>query len=237
MKKFYFLTGLLCATLHLNAQISGCNDPAGGIQIIFDESQNCSAAPGDLAGLTSIGFHSGANQWNSVVDWNASGAITAQNNGNDVFTVSLADPDAYYGTSVQNIFFVFNQGTIAPSSPWDAEGKKDDGGGGCADFSIALSSITQTCANTTSSRDLQLQNDISIFPNPTATIANISIDTDGTETFSLQLTTLTGKLVREIPNFTGGNYELHKGKLASGIYFLKIYDNKGRFTTEKVVFN
>ena len=231
------LTLLVSITIGLNAQITGCNDPAGGIQIAFDESMNCSSAPGDLAGLAAIGFHSGANEWSSVIEWDASTATTAQNNGSDIFTVYLANPDAYYGTSVQNIFFVFNQGTINPSSPWDAEGKQNDGAGGCADFSISLSSITMTCQNTTSARDLQLANEISVFPNPTATVANISIDTDGSEAFTLSLTTLTGQLVREVTNVNGRNYELDKGNLAPGIYFLKIADATGKFATEKIVFN
>jgi len=105
MKRFYVFISFLIAALGLNARITGCLDQSGGIQIAFDESLNCSSAPGDLAGLNTIGFHSGANQWSSVIDCNAATAITAQNDGNDIFTVYLSDPDSYYGTSVSNIFF------------------------------------------------------------------------------------------------------------------------------------
>jgi len=100
-----------------------------------------------------------------------------------------------------------------------------------------MASRIGTCENTTSAREVQLANEISIFPNPAATVANITIDTDGTEIFTLSLTTLTGKLVRQVTNVNGRNHELDKGNLAPGIYFLKIADANGKFATEKIVFN
>lgn len=72
MKNLYVLALTLFAFGAVAAQstgVSGCNDPNGGIQITFDESMNCNA--GALAGMSAIGFHSGANMWSSVVDWNA----------------------------------------------------------------------------------------------------------------------------------------------------------------------
>jgi len=68
-------------------------------------------------------------------------------------------------------------------------------------------------------------------------MATITIENNGTETFSLALTTITGQLAREVPYLAGNTFELEKGNLAPGIYFLKIANDKGRFTTKKVVFN
>jgi len=126
-----------------------CLTEGGMINIVFDLADNCMDAPGSLAGLSEIGFHSGANDWSSVVEWNAEGATTGVNDGNDVFTVAV-DPASYYGielADLTNIIFVFNQGPAFPDSPWDSEGKTDgDGGlGACADFNITISELP-TCA-------------------------------------------------------------------------------------------
>jgi hypothetical protein len=233
MKKIYFFAMFLFTTVCVQAQASACNDAAGGIQISFDYSMNCSAAPGDLAGMAEIGFHSGANDWSTGVDWDAADAVTAMNDGGDIFTVSL-DPDAYYGVVVTDVKFVFNQGPATPATAWDSEGKMDDGAGGCVDFQIFIADITTDCA--TSANDLRLQNEIMVYPNPASDKVTISIDNQAAEIFTISLTTLTGQLVQSVTDFNGTNYELNKGNLASGIYFVKIQSESGKFATEKVVF-
>ncbi len=123
-----------------------CVSEAGMVNIVFDLADNCMESPGSLAGLSEVGFHSGANDWSSVVEWNADGATTGVNDGNDVFTVSL-DPAAYYGVALadlSNIFFVLNQGPAFPDAPWDSEGKAQ-GDGACVDFNVTISELP-TCA-------------------------------------------------------------------------------------------
>ena len=110
-----------------NAAISGCMD-GDTLQIEFDKSLNCSAAPGDLAGMANIGFHSGADMWTAVVEAEKPEATTGVNNGSDVFTVRL-HPVNYYGLAAApaNVYFVFNQfPTSGAATQWDSEGKDEE---------------------------------------------------------------------------------------------------------------
>ena len=124
----------------LNIENSCMNDD-GTITIRFDLQFNCDIAPGDLSGMSEIGFHSGANGWQHVVAWDAEGAVTAVNNGNDVFEVTI-DPVAYYDgieslADLEDIMMVFNQGPTVPDEPWGSEGKTD-GDGTCADIILVV---------------------------------------------------------------------------------------------------
>ena len=123
------------------------------VRIDFDLGLNCPEAdPGNLlAGVAELGFHSGANDWSSVVAWDDAGAMRAVNNGNDIFSVKV-DPMAYYGVAMadlENIIMVMNNGIANPSDPWTNSGKDDrDGGFGgvepCSDLVFALSEA-QVC--------------------------------------------------------------------------------------------
>ena len=81
--KFLHLITLSCLMLmaaeHQAQVISPCNDPAGGIQIWFDYNLVCPNSPGSLAGHQEIGFHSGANGWAAVVEWDKPNAVRGVN--------------------------------------------------------------------------------------------------------------------------------------------------------------
>jgi len=133
------------STVLLNA--GSCLGNDGTVNIAFNLADNCAEAAGDLTGLTELGFHSGANDWSSVVEWNGEGATTAVNDGNGRFTVTL-DPAAYYGielADLNNIFFVLNQGAAFPDDPWSSEAKAQ-GDGACVDFNVTISELN-TCAS------------------------------------------------------------------------------------------
>ena len=124
------------------------NAEAGTVTIQFDNSLNCPEADGDgvIAGAAALGFHSGANDWASTVEWDAEGAMQATNNGNDIFSVTV-DPMAYYGVplaDLENIILVMNNGVANPGDAWAATGKdeRDGGFGGaepCSDLVFAVS--------------------------------------------------------------------------------------------------
>ena len=234
MKNLYVLALTLFAFGALTAQstdITGCNDPNGGIQIAFDESLGCNA--GALADMGAIGFHSGANMWSSVVDWDAAGAVSASNNGSNVFTVYLADPAAYYGTSVDNIWFVFNQGPTDPANPWSAEGKRNDNGA-CADFSINLSDITETCALTASTKELLLDLDFQVVGNPFTDKAIVNFANDNGETYTVQLNDAMGRTLRTYTGVNTNQLTVARDNLSSGFYFLTFINETGKFATIKL---
>ncbi len=165
----------------LNIENSCMNDD-GTITIRFDLQYNCETAPGDLSGMSEIGFHSGANNWSSVVEWDAEGAVTAVNNGSDVFELTI-DPVAYYGLGsideLENIMLVFNQGPTVPDEPWASEGKTNgDGGlGACADIMLVASEL-RNCADIGGSDKLS---------SPALLAAGSCVGEDGTVTINFNL--------------------------------------------------
>lgn len=212
-----------------------CNDPEGGIQIWFDYSQNCPNSPGSLAGMQEIGFHSGANGWASVVDWNNANAVTGINMGSDTFVVDIDDLTAYYGTTTTAINFVFNQGPADAANPWNSEGKADDGVGGCADFYLDLTTLTQACPMISGLQDLQLEKDLIIAPNPISETATISFENTKKENYRIQIRNATGQLVHELKDFNGDQFSFSKERHPAGFYTITLINEKGQFFTGQMV--
>ena len=149
MKKIYLSLFTFCSlsfgvTAQNNAAISACLS-GSDVSISFDNALNCAAAPGSLSGMATIGFHSGADSWSTIIDWDAATALQATNDGSDVYTITM-DPATYYGVAVSTVHFVYNMGPTDPAGPWASEGKDDDGAGGCADFMVDVASLSPCSA-------------------------------------------------------------------------------------------
>lgn len=247
MKSIFTFVALLFAATFVNAQeaISACNDPNGGVQIIFDYSANCPAAPGNLGALDTIGFHSGGTDdptvgWGTAVDWDASGATFALNDGNGMFTVYMADPDAYYGvTNMARINFVFNEGLQAadPTNPWASEGKADDGAGGCADFNVILADVTETCAKTASIRKQVIDLGFNVAPNPFNEQATITFANTRNESFNVSIMDLSGRVVRNYGAVNGNSLVVEKGELAAGMYLATFVNEEGKRAATRLMVN
>lgn len=129
MKKIYLLSILFFSGLCLQAQMTSnalkgtCVNPdEGTVDFIFDLNVNCPEADpnGTLPGTMEMGFHSGANDWATIIEWDAAGASNLVNNGADSFllTVNVVD---YYGLAfgdVTDIQMVINNGFADPADPW-----------------------------------------------------------------------------------------------------------------------
>lgn len=228
--QIFFLVLLVAARNPANAQVMrACNDPEGGIQIWFDYNQNCPGSPGSLAGLAQIGFHSGANGWASIVAWDAANAATGVNIGNDTFVLDMPDPNAYYGTTVTALNFVFNQGATNPAEPWGSEGKEDNGAGGCNDFYLDFASITETCPESTGTQDILLDKSLTIMPNPVTDRAVVSFENEAGENYHIRITNAMGQLVKELRLFNGDQFVFQKEGQSAGVYFVTLTNEKGQF--------
>lgn len=177
MKNFYLSAILLLTVFCLGAQNpnsssllqgSCLNPDEGTVELLFDLNKNCPEDDpnGNLPGTAQMGFHSGVNTWATIVNWDAAGAVTLNNNGADSFMVTINIED-YYGVpfaDVQTINMVPNNGALHPDNPW-GEGNimRDtlDGGGfgmdePCSDLILYMSQ-TPTC------RDLHQQTSLVLF--------------------------------------------------------------------------
>ncbi len=136
---------LLGATTAANSCVDTIN---GTVTIDFDQSLNCPEADtaNVLAGVSALGFQSGANDWAQVVAWDDEGAMNATNNGNNIFSVTV-NVQEYYGIpldSLRNIKMVMNNGIETPDDPWLITGRdeRDGGFGGtepCSDLVFLIS--------------------------------------------------------------------------------------------------
>ncbi|MCB0840381.1 MAG: T9SS type A sorting domain-containing protein [Bacteroidetes bacterium] len=243
MKKVFLLFFVLVASSAMvhaqNAAISACLD-GDTVQIKLDYSLNCPTAPGSFVGLAEIGFHSGANNWGSVVDWDAAGSTTATNDSNDVFTVRFHQTE-YHGLTdtADNYYFVFNQGPTQPGAPWDAEGKDDNGAGGCQDYYVIYDSLAACDASTSiSDQDMELAQSITIAPNPmTDLAATVKINNTRNELFHVRVTNVMGQEVFLRSNLRGNEVIIEKGNMTPGIYFVTLFREDGAKATKRLLVN
>lgn len=216
--------------------VSACNDPSGGIQFIFDYSDNCEAAPGDMSTMQALGFHSGVNAWASSVAWDAGNAVQAKVSDEEgVFIAHVSDPVTYYGAAdITEYNMVFNQGAEGPGEPWASEGKADDGMGGCSDIKIMAADITETCAFTVSTFEPASTSQIQVFPNPASDQTIVSLPQEG-RSFNISVTSITGAVVSQTSQYTGSTYAINVQSLDHGIYFVSVQDEQGRLAVEKII--
>ena len=214
-----------------------CYDPNNGlVKVRFDEAANCPNAPGDLAGMAEAGYHSGANTWTNVVDWDAAGAVTAVNDGSDVFEVVI-DPVAYYGLGafgdLENIYMVFNQGATNPDAPWDSEGKDFDVDDNCVDLRFIISDLP-TC-DLTNTIDRELERSLSAVPNPFGDKTLVTFTNPNRAVYEVTLFSLTGKQIRTFQQVNGTTLTIDRNDLPQGMYFLNFRDEEGKTATLKLV--
>ena len=240
MKKVYitlialFAFGMTAQAQNISGAISACMD-GDTVQIEFDDALNCAAAPGDLAGMTEIGFHSGADQWASVITADAMGAATGVNNGSDVFTVRI-HPVSYYAlaASPSTIYFVFNQYPTDANAQWDSEGKDDDGAGGCPDFWITMADLA---ACTTSDTEVELDaTAVALAPNPmSGDRTSLFVDAVEVGTYNVIISNTMGQIVRTQNNLSQDVFSIERGNLTAGVYFVTVQGEKGQVSKRLVI--
>tara|TARA_B100000768_G_C11202922_1_gene342562 strand:+ start:13 stop:738 length:726 start_codon:yes stop_codon:yes gene_type:complete len=231
MKKIYLSLFTFCClsigtTAQNNAAISACLN-GSDVSISFDNALNCAAAPGSFSGMASIGFHSGADSWSTIIAWDDATAVQATNDGSDVFTFTM-DPATYYGVAASTVHFVYNMGPTDPAGPWASEGKDDDGAGGCADFLVDVASLTP--CSTTGFNEVTLNDVINVAPNPANEMTNFNIILRNNKEVSIQIFDITGKMVDNInrANYSKGVHSIsyNISNLTNGIYIYQVITGK-----------
>ncbi|MBP7274188.1 MAG: T9SS type A sorting domain-containing protein [Saprospiraceae bacterium] len=244
MKKFYLILSVLLFSSAIfgqtvtSAELYACKLGTNGIVIAYNSADNCNAA-GNFAGQNTFGFHSGCGTgtaaWTTVIDWNAATALQASRlDDTDVFVVAIPDITTYYNvTTIDNIGLVFNQGATVPDAAWDkkGEGIKDDGS--CGDLFIIGVPSLPVCSN--SVKDLSISLAINVFPNPISASSTVTFNKINSDTYVVNLVNAMGQVVRTYNNITGNSFEIEKGDLATGMYFLNFRNSEGDFATKKLI--
>lgn len=76
---------------------------------------------------------------------------------------------------------------------------------------------------------------MTLFPNPATDFVTIRLP-DYSSPLSLILTDLTGRTIKKIPKLSGESYNLERGNLAAGAYFIKLFSGEKMIGISKVVF-
>jgi len=235
------------ATSHalLNGLAASCVDTTRGlVRIDFDYSLNCPQADsaGLLMGADGIAFHSGINNWNNQVAWDAPNARAAINEGDNVYSLTL-DVEDYYGVpldSVEMINFLFNNGLGNPDAPWDNQGQDSRNGTGfgdspCSNLIFMISEAPVCELMVVNTVDLKLENSLRVYPNPFSDQVIIEFDNPNNEEFNFTIHDISGRVMRQLNNISGTQLVLEKQDLQAGVYFAVLRGKDGRFATTKLM--
>ena len=82
---------------------------------------------------------------------------------------------------------------------------------------------------------IEIGGDITMYPNPSRNIVTITSTTQ-LEATNIYLYNIQGELVQSHPNFNGYSLTIRRNNLPSGLYLLKIQNNKGEQFLKKIIF-
>ena len=222
-----------------------CVDAADGlIQIDMDYNLACPEgdSTGVLAGASSLGFHSGANDWAEIVAWDDAGAVQLTNDGADNFSV-IIDAAAYYGIpfgDIENIIMIGNNGPNDPDAAWDNVIKDPEDGGAfgnptpCSDLKLVMAEAPQ-CDLVLGTENVVVKRSMKVTPNPFRNRTFIEFDNPENQYFDLVVTDMTGRIVRTMNGVSGERIIFERENLPAGIYSATLQDEKGDFATTKLV--
>jgi hypothetical protein len=105
-----------------------------------------------------------------------------------------------------------------PCYPTGTTGKKAESG----PYSHSMSNIEDNRLETGIFESLLLDENLIIYPNPLKETAILTFDNPEGFPYTLSITNLSGKVCRIIDNITSYEYELEKGNLKEGFYFVEL---------------
>lgn len=195
-----------------------------------------------LAAAAALGFHSGANDWSAIVNWDDANAVQLVNDGSDNFS-AIIDVQAYYGVAMadlENIIMIGNNGVADADAAWDNTLKDPTDGGSfgnpdpCSDLKMVIAEAP-ACDLTVSTQNITLQRTMNVSPNPFRNRTFLEFDNPNNDVFQLVITDMTGKIVRTMSSITGERLLIERKNLPSGIYAATMTDQDGDFATTKLV--
>ena len=241
MKKIYMILVAAFIALNVNAQVD----------VTFQVDLTEYLKTNKLATVKIAGAFGAANAKSgttALVDWTPPSSPKFTNVGNNVWSTKITFPNASKGTEL--VFKYLNT-----ADTWGACGVDQECFSaatlptpactqGSGDFNRVLKIPTtatticfkwDACAacGKVNTQDLALDADVNIAPNPASGNAVLTIATEGV--YNVDVTTVTGQVVRNIQNVTG-QAVIERDNLAAGMYYVVIRNAAGKFQTQKLIF-
>ena len=102
-------------------------------------------------------------------------------------------------------------------------------GNGCYAFNTSDNKVIIINDSTLSTTEVETNNKLSIYPNPTTDFLNINSEIAISE---LKISDINGRIINNLQFIDD---KLYVGELQKGIYFIKIIDINGNISTEKII--
>ncbi|MEI6123765.1 MAG: T9SS type A sorting domain-containing protein [Bacteroidota bacterium] len=102
---------------------------------------------------------------------------------------------------------------------------------------IVTNTVTNTLANIVGiNENTSTNNMVSVYPNPATDVANFVLGSENLpDTYSFILTDMLGHVVKSMDALSGNQFSVSRSGLAGGVYFYKVYSDKGVLGNGKLV--
>lgn len=92
-----------------------------------------------------------------------------------------------------------------------------------------------TESSLTSISEISTIKEVTIAPNPATDRINVTYSNRNATQHTITISSLTGQMVKQFPNFTGDNITIQTSDLSAGIYFLSFTNQKGEVGTKRFI--
>ena len=89
--------------------------------------------------------------------------------------------------------------------------------------------------STSTQEEIRIKSHVKVFPNPMSELANLELSSKGDQLQALRLFNSSGMLVRKENQLSGSIYSIEKANLPVGIYFFKLYTQKGNQLSGRII--
>ncbi len=108
-------------------------------------------------------------------------------------------------------------------------------GNGCSSIATQITEVVRCLNMSTSQADLDSQNKIKAYPNPTRTVLNLEVEIAAAQTLKVAIVDVLGRILYQSELTQSGTYQVDLQELASGTYFLQTINSNGAKTQEAIV--
>ena len=88
----------------------------------------------------------------------------------------------------------------------------------------------------TPTEDIATDFKVGVFPNPSQDFINLEIQGKEISNYSAEVVDLSGRIMKKYTGINNTSIQINKSDIGHGLFFVKVTDNSGNSTTQKIVF-